>query len=92
VAIIGLKFSRRGAEHIVRRQRSPDTLQRKLTNRLNFHGILNSHQHTGTDQDLPRLGFVAERRGNIGRRPDCGIVEATLKTDGARKVPRCIMQ
>ena len=38
-----------------------------------------------TDQDLPWLGFIAEPRGHIGYRPDGGIVEASLKANGAER-------
>ena len=35
----------------------------------------------GLIRNLPGLRFVAEPRGDIGYRPDCGIVEAALKAD-----------
>ena len=67
------------------RQRPPDTLERELPNRLDCHGILNSHQHAGTNEDLPWFGFIAKPRGDIGDRADRGIVEASLKADGAER-------
>jgi hypothetical protein len=44
---------------VVRRQRPPDPLQLELTDRLDLHGILDLHQHSRADQDLPWLGFIA---------------------------------
>ena len=73
------------ADHIVRRQRPPDPLQLELTDWLDLHGVLDLHQHSRTDEDLPRLGLIAEPRGNIRYRPDSGIVEAPLKADGAER-------
>jgi hypothetical protein len=32
-----------GSDHIVRRQRTPDPLQRELTDRLDLHGVLDLH-------------------------------------------------
>ncbi len=44
-----------GSEYVVRRQRSPYSLQRELTYWLDLNGILDSHQHPRTNQDLPGL-------------------------------------
>ena len=55
-----------------------NTLQRKLTHRLDFHDILDLHEHPRANQDLPWLRFVAKPRGDIGYRPYRGIVEASL--------------
>ena len=54
-----------GSNHIIRRQRSPDPLQLKLTDRLNLHDILDLHQHSRTDEDLTRFGLIAEPRGDV---------------------------
>ena len=83
-AIVGLRFLRQHGEHIVRRQRSPYPLERKLAHGLDLHGILDFCQHPRTNQDLSWLRFIAEARGNIGHRPDGGIVEAPLVTNRAR--------
>src|SRR5580704_10416286 len=48
-----------GGDHIIRRQRPPDSLQLELANWLDFDSILNVHQHTGADEDLTRFCFVA---------------------------------
>ena len=82
VSALGL---RHGCKHIVSRQRSPDPLQLELTDGLDLHGILDLRQHPRTNQDLPWLRFIAEPRGNIGHRPDSGIVEAALEADGAKR-------
>jgi len=72
-----------GGKHVVSRQSTPDTLERKLLDRLDGHGTLDRHQHARTDQDLPWFGFVAKPRYNIGHRPDSGIIEPSLKAHGA---------
>ena len=73
------------ADHIVRRQRPPDPLQLELTDWLDLHGVLDLRQHSRADEDLPRLGFIAEPRGDVGHRPDGGIVEASLEADRAER-------
>ena len=60
-------------------------LQRELTDRLDFHGMLDLHQHPRTDEDLPRLGLIAKARGDVRNRPDCRIVESALEADGAKR-------
>jgi hypothetical protein len=52
-------------KHIVRRQRSPDALQLEFADRLNRNGVLDLHQHPSADEDLTRLGFIAEPRGDV---------------------------
>ena len=84
-AIVGLKFLRQRGDHIVRRQRSPYPLERKLTHGLDVHGILDLHQHPRADEDLSWLGLIAEARGDIGHCADGGIVEASFKPDGAER-------
>src|SRR5271155_1120302 len=78
-----LRPSFRLGNHIVRRQRSPDALERELTHRLDGDSILDCQQHPWANQDLTRLGFVAKPRGDIGHRSDGGVVEASLEADGA---------
>ena len=34
---------------------------------------------------MPWLGLIAKPRGNVGYRPDGGIVEAALEADGAKR-------
>ena len=82
---IGLKFSRHGSNHFVRRQRPPDPLQLELAHGLDLHCILDFRRRSRADEDLPRLGFIAEARGYIGHRPDSGIVEPALEADGAQR-------
>jgi hypothetical protein len=74
-----------GGKYVIRCQRPPEALERELTNGFDGHSILNSHQHPRTNQDLPWLGFVAKPRGDIGNRPDGGVVEPPLKADGAKR-------
>jgi hypothetical protein len=76
---------RNWGKHIVSRQRSPYPLERELSHRLDCDSILNRHQHTGTNQDLTGLGFVAKARGDVGHRPDGGVVETALKADGVER-------
>ena len=78
-------ISRAAADHIIRRQRPPDPLQLELTDRLDAHGVLDLHQHSRADEDLPRLGFIAQPRGDVGYRADSGIIEASLEADGAER-------
>ena len=85
VARIGVRLLRRGSDHIVRRQRPPDPLQLELAHRLDLHGVLDLHQHPRTDEDLSRLGLIAKARGDVGYRPDSGIVEASLEADCAER-------
>jgi hypothetical protein len=74
-----------GGNHIVSRQRSPDPLQLELTHCLDLDGILDLRQHSRADEDLPRLRFIAQPRGNVGYRADGGIIEASLEADGAKR-------
>src|SRR5262249_33341752 len=72
-------------KYIVGRHWATNALKRKVTNWFDVHGIFNRHQDTRTNQDLPGLGFVAKPRRNIGYRSDGGIIETTLKTNGAER-------
>src|ERR1700735_2230432 len=74
-----------GSNHIVRRQWPPDPLQLELADWLDLHGVLDLSQDTRTNEDLPRLGFIAEARGHVRYRPDGGIVEAALEADSAQR-------
>ena len=47
--------------------------------------MLDFRQHPRTNQDLPGLRFIAKARGNIGYRPDGGIVEASLIANRAER-------
>src|SRR5271170_8278949 len=76
---------RSSGQYIVCRQWTPDTLERKLAHRLDLHCILNLRQHSGANQDLTRLGFVAKARGDVGYRSDGGIIEAPLEADSAER-------
>jgi hypothetical protein len=44
------------------------------------HGVLDLHQHSRADEDLPRFGLIAKTRGNVRNRPDGRIIEASLST------------
>jgi hypothetical protein len=72
-------------DHIVSRQRPPDPLQIELADRLDLHGVLDFRQHPRTDEDLSRLGFVAEPGGDVRYRADGGIVEPAFKPNGAER-------
>ena len=74
-----------GANHIVRRQRSPDPLQLELADWLDLYGVLDFHQYPRTDENLSWLGFVAEPRGDVGNGADGGVVEAPLITNRAKR-------
>ena len=66
-------------EHVVCRQGTSDTFERKLADWLNGHGIFDLRQHSGANQDLTGLGFVAQSRCDVGHRPNGGIVESPSK-------------
>src|SRR6185369_1253108 len=71
------------AKHVVRRQGSPDALERELTHWLNCYGVLDFNEHSRADEYLTRLGFVAKARRNIGYRADGCVIEPTLEADCA---------
>ena len=74
-----------GANHIIRRQRSPDPLQLELADWLDLYGVLDFHQYPRTDENLSWLGFVAKPRGDVGNGADGGVVEAPLITNRAER-------
>jgi len=55
---------------------------RRQDDRLDHHRALDRHENARTDQDLTGLSFVAKTRGDVGYRPDRGVVEAPLEADG----------
>jgi len=73
------------SKHIVSFYGPPDPFEHKFTHRLDFHNILDLRQHARANQDLSWLGLIAQARGNIGYRPDGGIIEAAFKGDGAKR-------
>ena len=84
----GARYScrrRKRREHIVCRQWPSGSLQLELTDRLDLHGLLDLRQYSGADDDLSRLGLIAEARGNVGDGPNRGIIEAALEADGAER-------
>src|SRR5262249_15403838 len=72
-------------QHVVSRQRAANPLERKIADRFNCYVLFDGHQDTRADQDLPGLGLVAKPGRDIGYRSDGGVVEASLKTDGAER-------
>ena len=74
-----------GTKHVRRCQRTSNTLERKLTHRLDRDRVFDRRENTRTDQDLTGLGFVTKPRGYVGYCADCGIVEAPLEADGAER-------
>ncbi len=73
-----------GSEHVVSRQGTTDTLERKLAHWLDGHGIFDRHEDTRANQNLTGLGFVAKPRCHIGHRPDyhAAIGETIIKYSG----------
>ena len=59
--------------------------ERKLAHGLDLHGILDLRQHSRADEDLTWLGLIAKARGNIGHRPNSGIVETAFKPDSTER-------
>ena len=74
-----------GGKHVVSRQWPSDPFQLELTDWLDPHGVLDLCQYSRADEDLTRLGFIAKPRGNVGYRPDGGVVETSLEADGAQR-------
>ena len=79
------QFLGRSSDHIVSCQWSPDPLQLELTHGFDLHRVLDLRQHPRTDQDLPRLRFIAEPRRNIRYGPDGGVVEPALEADSPKR-------
>src|SRR5215467_933860 len=74
-----------GFKDVVGHHRTANALERELTHRLDGHSILDLREHPRTNQDLPGFCFIAEPRSNVGYGADGGIIEASLKTDGAER-------
>ena len=74
-----------GSDHIVSRQWPPDPLQLELTDGLNLYGVLDLHQHSRADEDLSRLGLIAQPRGDVRHRADGGVVKPALEADSAER-------
>ena len=62
-----------------------DALECKIASWFDGHGIFDRHHDSRTNQDLSGLGFVAKSRCDIGYRSDSGIVETSLKANGAER-------
>jgi hypothetical protein len=61
VSLVG----RIGSEHVICRHSLPNALQLELACWFDRDGILHRDQHALADEDLPRLGLVAESRCNV---------------------------
>ena len=81
----GSRLWRYGGKYIVGRHRATDALKRKIANGFDVDGIFNRSLHPRTNQDLPRFGFVEKTRRDIGYRSDCGVIETSLKANGAER-------
>ena len=77
----GSSICGRDGEHIVRGYWSADALQFKFANRLDRDGVLDRHQDTRADQNLPWLGLVAKPRCDIGYRSNRGIIEPSFESN-----------
>jgi hypothetical protein len=56
------------AEHVVGREGPPDPLQLELAHWFDLHRVFDLHQYSWTDEDLPRLGFVAKTGSDVKHR------------------------
>src|SRR5207344_408442 len=74
-----------GGDNIVGGDGSTNTLECELTHRLNRYRIVDRHENARTDQDLTGLSFVAKTRGDVGYRPNRGVVEASFRADGTER-------
>src|SRR5262245_44579824 len=81
----GSRMWRYGGKYIIGRHGATDALKGKIANCFDADRIFNRHQDTRTNQDLPGLGFVAKPRRDIGYRSDGGVIETSLKTNGAER-------
>src|SRR6516165_12004780 len=84
-----VRLRRDGVNDVVNRDRPVDAFERQFANRFDGRYTFDLHQDPRANQDLPGLGFVAKPRGDIGYRPDGGIVETSLKandTEGRKSV------
>jgi hypothetical protein len=62
-----------------------EALECKIANWFDGHGIFDRHHDPRTNQDLSGLGFIAKPRCDIGYRSDGGIIETSLKANGAER-------
>src|SRR5262245_1637021 len=85
ICVHGLRLLRYGGKYVVGRNGATDALKRKIANWFNVYGIFNPHQDTRTNQDLPWLGFVAKPRRDVRYRSDGGVIETSLKANGAER-------
>ena len=70
-------------EHVVSRQRAANALKCKIADLFNRYVLLDGHQDTRANQDLPGLGFVAKPGCNIGHCANRGIVKSAFKANRA---------
>ena len=80
-----LRTWRQSGDNIVGGDGSADALKGKFTNGLDGDGVFDRHQNARTNQNLTRLGFVAQPGCDIRHRPDGGIVKTSFETDGAER-------
>jgi hypothetical protein len=57
----------------------------KAAHWLDFHGVLDLHQHPRANEDLTRLCLIAQPRGDVGHNTNCRVVEASFKTNSAER-------
>ena len=76
---------RYSGKYIVGSHRATNALKRKIANWFDVYSVFNRHQDARTNQDLPRLGFVAEPRGDVRYRSNGGIIETSLKANGTER-------
>src|SRR5215475_7179854 len=72
-------------EDVVSRQRAANALKCKIADWFNRYILLNRHQDTGTNQDLPGLGFVAKPRCDVGHGANRGIIKSAFKANRAER-------
>src|SRR5512139_2667891 len=72
-------------QHIVSRQWAANALECKIADWFNRYLLLDCHQDTRANQDLPGLGFITKPRCDIGNRSNGGIIKASFKADRAKR-------
>src|SRR5206468_10461102 len=66
--------SRLGAQHVVGRDGTVQSLESQLTHQLELEKIVGAGEHALGDQNLPRLGITTQSCREIGDRTDCTAV------------------
>src|SRR3954470_24943534 len=74
--------------HVINGDSLAQALQCDLADLLQLRVLFDRHRDTATDQYLPVLGLATQASGEVGDRPDGGVVHSLGKADLAQgRVP-----